>query len=294
MKTKLCIGTAQFGFDYGITNKSGKVTSHEVSKILKIAEHNGIEFIDTAQSYGFSESVLGDTLSQNYKFKLINKIKPHNKKIFSKDDIEIFEENLQISLKKLKVKKIETLLLHSPKDLKLSESVRFKGWLLSLKSRNLIDKLGVSIYAKDDLIDIDKDFLEVVQLPLSLYDQRVLINDTLSELKKNGTEIYARSIYLQGLLVTESSKWPDWIEKKFKNKHVELEQFIYKNKLNFLTMALSFIKSIDTLDKVVVGICSANQLIELLKIWEKVTLINYDWSRWAIEEESFIDPRLWP
>ena len=30
MKPELCIGSAQFGFNYGITNKTGKVKENEV------------------------------------------------------------------------------------------------------------------------------------------------------------------------------------------------------------------------------------------------------------------------
>ena len=56
---KLCLGTAQFGLDYGITNKSGLVPKSEVGKILESAKRNGIKILDTAIAYGSSESVLG-------------------------------------------------------------------------------------------------------------------------------------------------------------------------------------------------------------------------------------------
>ena len=35
MNTKICIGTAQFGMDYGITNKYGKTKETEVRSILE-------------------------------------------------------------------------------------------------------------------------------------------------------------------------------------------------------------------------------------------------------------------
>ena len=56
---RISLGTAQFGLDYGISNKSGKIEPKEVDKILSFAKKNGIKSIDTAQAYGESETVLG-------------------------------------------------------------------------------------------------------------------------------------------------------------------------------------------------------------------------------------------
>ena len=43
---RLVLGTAQFGLDYGITNKKGKVVGQEVVKILEHAAENDINLID--------------------------------------------------------------------------------------------------------------------------------------------------------------------------------------------------------------------------------------------------------
>ena len=56
---KLSIGTAQFGFKYGICNKSGVVKKKEVRKILQYCKLKKISCIDTAQGYGKSHKVLG-------------------------------------------------------------------------------------------------------------------------------------------------------------------------------------------------------------------------------------------
>ena len=44
---KLCLGSAQFGSAYGITNGSGAVTSPEVARILSYAAENSITTVDT-------------------------------------------------------------------------------------------------------------------------------------------------------------------------------------------------------------------------------------------------------
>ena len=57
MKPKLCIGTAQLGMDYGITNAKGQVNIDEAKKILQLGLR--IQTLDTAQAYGCAETVIG-------------------------------------------------------------------------------------------------------------------------------------------------------------------------------------------------------------------------------------------
>ena len=49
---KLALGTAQFGYNYGITNKNGKISLKAGKKILEFAEKSGMNTIDTAMNYG--------------------------------------------------------------------------------------------------------------------------------------------------------------------------------------------------------------------------------------------------
>ena len=56
--SKLTIGGAQFGMDYG-TNTTGKITKNEFKKIIDYAIVSKIESIDTAAAYGESEITIG-------------------------------------------------------------------------------------------------------------------------------------------------------------------------------------------------------------------------------------------
>ena len=55
--SRLGIGTAQFGSNYGISNTNGKVSKIEVAKILENASKSKISLIDTATSYGSCEKL---------------------------------------------------------------------------------------------------------------------------------------------------------------------------------------------------------------------------------------------
>ena len=59
MISKLTIGTAQFGLNYGVANKIGKIKYSEAKEIINYAEKNNIKTIDTASAYGESEKLLG-------------------------------------------------------------------------------------------------------------------------------------------------------------------------------------------------------------------------------------------
>ena len=74
-----CIGAAQFGMTYGIANKSGQPNLQEIGKIVKYSIDNDIAYIDTAQSYGDSESNLGSVIKnipEAKNLKIITKLTP--------------------------------------------------------------------------------------------------------------------------------------------------------------------------------------------------------------------------
>ena len=52
LNKKICIGTAQFGMNYGISNISGKTKNNELNKIFSILDKKNITFLDTSINYG--------------------------------------------------------------------------------------------------------------------------------------------------------------------------------------------------------------------------------------------------
>ena len=74
--SKLALGTANFGLNYGFKNAHKKLKIDSIEEILNYAWLNKIDTIDTAMGYGDSESVIGNYLNQNKdkKFEIITKI----------------------------------------------------------------------------------------------------------------------------------------------------------------------------------------------------------------------------
>ena len=73
MRPKLCLGTAQFGMHYGVTNQMGRLKDNQIDLIIESALNNNIFYFDTANAYGNSEIILGNTLKNNQNIKFITK-----------------------------------------------------------------------------------------------------------------------------------------------------------------------------------------------------------------------------
>ncbi|QNJ15989.1 putative oxidoreductase [Synechococcus sp. A18-40] len=295
MSPSLCLGTAQFGLSYGITNTNGQVSEVEVAHLLYEANSFGIRYLDTAQSYGNSEEVLGRNLPTGHKFRIGSKLSAQSQFSFSSSDIDVWEKNFHSSCKRLGLNSLDYLLLHSPADLKKKGSDYLIRWLSQLRNRGLVDRIGLSIYTSDDLEGIDLDLLDLVQLPLSLFDQRLLKDGTIYSLNSRGINVHARSLYLQGILLTPPSKLPDWVGAQMRNHHTELETLAQKKNCRLVDLALGFAKVQNDLEAVVVGLCSSKELLDLKIGWEANSPWDYrEWENWSLQDPNILDPRRWP
>lgn len=294
---QLCLGSAQFGMNYGITNVQGKVPTDQLREILHIAAEYSISYIDTAKMYGDAEKRLGDNAPCNYLFKYITKLPAQGGSFWGSQKVKIWEDSFDESLTSLNVRSIDTLLLHSVIDLRHNESNLLVDWLLSLKERGKVMNVGVSIYNSNDLKGLDLSVIDVIQLPLSIYDQRCLHDGTLDFLYSKNIKVFARSIFLQGLILTNSAMWPSHINANFVNHHQKWLDMLESISLSPLEGVFSFMRSIDQLSGIIVGINSLNQFKEILNAWS-CSNSNSNYSRllstfqWPNEYD--IDPRKWP
>ena len=75
MISRICLGTVQFGQDYGVSNTTGKTPKKEVFQILDYCANKGIQWLDTAEDYGESQKIIGEYLRRNPNtFKIQTKI----------------------------------------------------------------------------------------------------------------------------------------------------------------------------------------------------------------------------
>jgi aryl-alcohol dehydrogenase-like predicted oxidoreductase len=295
MAPQLCLGTAQFGLRYGITNADGKVPEPMVRALLAEAAAAGLKLLDTAQAYGDAEAVLGRTLPTIHNFRLISKLPAQRQPAFTAQDRLAWDQAFERSCVCLGEPSVDALLLHDAADLRKSGSEHLLEWLFNLRDRGLVQRLGVSIYSKSDLDGVPMDLLDLVQLPLSLYDQRLLVDGTITRLRAVGCAVHARSLYLQGLLLSPAATWPAWMDPAAQKHHARLEQWASGCGYSLLECALGFAHAQVDLEAVVLGICSLAELRELLQVWGRNSPWQEgEWRNWALGEAGVLDPRRWP
>lgn len=295
MTPQLCLGTAQFGLPYGITNAAGQVPEPEVLALLAEAAAAGLTLLDTAQAYGDAEAVLGRAMPPGHPFRLISKLPAQSQPAFTSDDRRVWDQAFERSCIRLGQPCLDALLLHSAADLRKPGAEHLRAWLLSLRQRGLVRRLGVSIYGPDDLDGVAPDLLDLVQLPLSLYDQRLLADGTIARLRAQGCAVHARSLYLQGLLLSPVVRWPAWVNPVSREHHARLEQVVTDRDCSLLDCALGFARAQQDLEAVVLGLCSRLELQQLLQAWGRISPWQEgEWRTWALPDASIIDPRHWP
>ena len=80
-----------------------------------------------------------------------------------------------------------------------------------LKSMGVVKKIGVSLYNSEQIdIVLSKFNIDLVQLPINIFDQQLLIGGWLDKLKDYDVEIHARSAFLQGLLLMTNDLVPPY------------------------------------------------------------------------------------
>lgn len=274
------MGTAQFGLDYGISNIGGQVCPKEVKNILSIAKNNNICMLDTASSYGNSEKILGDIGIHN--FKVVTKTS--SIKLGVDKVLNIFKQ----SLKNLRIESVDGLLIHDIEDVQDKEfSILYKE-LNKLKKDKLINKIGFSVYTPKQVNFLLNDFdFDLIQVPFNVFDIRLMQGGQLGALKNKGVEIHARSVFLQGVLL-DFNNLPNYFlswQKQFK----QYQAIVDRSGLSLLEYALSFVLNINELDKVLVGVDNADQLIDIINLSETRDNLN----AFSIDDVKLLNPNLW-
>jgi len=254
---RLALETVQFGLDYGVSNTSGKVDESKVFEILNEAAKINIDTLDTAMLYGNSESVLGRAGVSD--FNVVTKLPPIPKQVTNIKTWVI--ENINSSLNKLNVDKVYGLMLHRSDDFLGEQGFKLYKILCKLREDRIVNKIGVSIYSPDELDSLESSGIkiDIIQAPFNILDRRIETSGWLGKLKTSGVEIHTRSVFLQGLLLLESSKRDPYFS-KWKDCFDEFDKWIKKTNQTPLGACLNFVNSFNEIDKIVVGIETIDQL----------------------------------
>ena len=281
---KIVLGTCQFGYDYGITNISGKPTQKEIFSILSLAWEKGIRRFDTAPAYG-SEKILGEFLSTQGLKEEAEVLTKIPSLVGSSDYRKVIRTTIETSLNHLGCS-VEVLFFHNAADSLLVKKDR--KFFQNLLNEYPVSNLGVSVYEPMEVEKLSGCMFQLAfQFPFNLLDRR-FENISMGKGKR-----YARSVFLQGLLASSNSLRPEApkglldFQKKYHNKVDDLQ-------LSPVGIAMSFVGTSDAIDYFLIGVDSEKHLEEILE------LELYDQKDIAIlktlmekTDKKWLYPRIW-
>jgi len=286
--SKLALGSANFGLDYGVANNTGRILESELADILSYAQEACIEVIDTAQAYGDSEARIG-SLCEDNQFNFVTKI-----------DAEFVNESfghnvissVKQSCRRLSQSRLYAVMLHRPEVLLGNHGRQVARELQMLKEQGIVSKVGVSIYSPEILAAISGIVkLDIIQVPFNVFDQQILLSGWSDKLKSAGVEIHTRSVFLQGLLLMQRSSLPEYFIKYWSAHFDAWYRFLNSNGADALEVALKFALHQDWIDKIVVGVDSVSQLDALIEIQKSSERI--DFPMLGCNDPNLINPSKW-
>ncbi|MDC1450349.1 aldo/keto reductase [Candidatus Thioglobus sp.] len=284
VSTKMVLGTAQFGMNYGITNSDGKPSKKEAFNVLDFSWGRGIKSFDTAPGYN-SEALLGDFIESNG---LNNKVKVHTKIPPLKgvrDYQKFILKNLENSLSSLRCP-VGTLFFHDPKDADFL--LKDQQFFEDLMKNYAVSTLGVSVYSPSEVENFsDCEFNLAFQFPYNFLDRRfddVSIDNGLA---------FARSIFLQGILVSNKNLIKN-SPQTLKEIHKKIHNIFEENKVNPLEYAFNFAVNSSKIDFFIFGVHNLKQLIQIFSLSNReYSFHNELRDLLTLHEKSFLDPRKW-
>ena len=269
---ELCLGTVQFGMDYGISGQKQPSVEQAV-EMLDYAVQNGINTIDTANAYGTAEDVVGAFLRKKTvpreSLWIISKFRPN-----LLDDVKenayyaVMKENLTNTLERLGVDYLDTYLLHSARYVYNDAII---ATLNRFKQEGYTRKVGVSVYEVDEAQKcIERENIDFMQLPYSVFDQRMKAGGVFDLAKKQGntTQIHSRSAFIQGLILMEENEVPDFLAKARPIVR-KISEMCRKYEISRISLAMNYVKQEESISHLVFGVDNIEQLKENIEIFQE-------------------------
>ncbi len=294
---KLCLGTVQFGMDYGIIGQK-KPSLEDGVACLDYATQNGISAIDTATAYGTAEEVTGAFLRRKTilrdKLFISSKMLPN-----VLDDYESgqyttkIREHLVNSLKVLGTDYLDAYMLHSARYAHRPDILQS---LYEMKKEGLAKKVGVSVYEPDEAkACFNSPFVDFIQLPYSVFDHRMKDAGVFDPATASGVEIHTRSAFIQGLILLNEDQVPSYLEKA-KPIVKKIRKICEENAMNRVALALAYVKMEKVPTHLVFGVDNMEQLkqdIELFSQEIPTDLLRIIENEFADIEADVVMPSLW-
>jgi len=265
--SRLVLGTVQFGLPYGVANRSGQPSYETARDILACAIEGGVTGLDTAAGYGESETVLGRALAE---LGASDRVTVVTKVAFLAEDLSparadaAVEESVTNSLRHLRLERLPFCFFHREQDFRYADS------LLKLRERGLVERIGCSTTTTPAATKaiIGSGLAEAVQFPASVLDRRFTGADVAGAARAGGMAVFARSVYLQGLVFLPDEKTPEYLSGVIPARR-RLAELARGAGIPLAELALRYVLGLGDLTSILVGVESLDQMRENIELFAK-------------------------
>lgn len=291
--SEIAFGGVEIGMPYGIgvLNEKDMLSKKEAIHLLHAAVDDGINFFDTARSYGHSENIMGEAFKALRERVIISTkcthlIKEGEGSLPQANHLKKrIEDSLQDSLQALQTSYIDVFMLHNA-TMEILSNEEVASAFLKVKKTGIARAIGVSTYLPEETkLALDTGVWDVIQLPFNLLDQRQKSLFDLAMQKEVG--IIVRSVLFKGLLSDRG-----------KNLHPALsgvethigsyDKLIGANTGDLSTLAAKFVLSFKAVSSALIGMDRMKYLKKAVQIADGAYL-NCEKLLQA-EELSYPDP----
>ena len=278
------IAISEIGFGaWGLGGDSyGSVDKNISKKALKFAYEQGINFFDTADSYGDgqSELIIGDAL-KHVREKIVYATKVgalrHTGRVMPQDfSLARIHQCLEDSLRRLQTDYIDLYQLHSPPP-EVFQNEKLLETFAKFKKEGKIRAIGVSARSPEEALLAITDFgFDCIQVNFNLIDQRAIDCGLLSKCIEKGVSVVARTPLCFGFLsgkydgnlnFASNDHRSDWPEEQLAiwAKAIKLfKALLLEQNLSPVQFALKFCLSQEGITTTIPGMKNCEQVSENL------------------------------
>ena len=265
--SRLTLGTVALGMNYGISNDSGQPSAQESQDILSAASDLGINTFDTANDYGCAEALIGKYIGGKKNERepvIVTKFKLNAKDIFNRKQVrEEALKSIQASLRSLQIKQVPVVLYHKDEHVPTEILMDVLPPLFAeLKKEGLVNITGISLYYPHEIETLIKeDLFQAFQIPMNVFDWRLIRTGMLPALSRSDKIIFIRSVFLQGLFFMNTASLKGKLtgaEKYLKGlKHIAQQEG-----MSIAQLAFSFVRDTEGITSLIFGAVNTRQIEE--------------------------------
>lgn len=272
----IILGTAQWGLHYGVTNSVGRLSDDAVLAVVRAATEHGVHRLDTAPGYGDAQDRVG-RLAPGFGVQT---------KVPTRGAIAVqIRASLEASLAELRRSSVDAVLVHDWASVEPDSRRRVATEVEALRADGLASTVGISAYDEADVASALAVFgtLDLVQMPVSVLDQRLVGSDVVATVRERGGRIQARSVFLQGAALADPTH-------AMFGDHPDVTRL--REEGDPLGLCLGFIQALGWIDEVVLAVTSAAELEAVVAAWSD-PLHRVDWTGLQSVDPWLLDPRRW-